>query len=165
MPVKFIFGRRPMPQDLRSYLNTVTVALCLVFAYSLFKHILIPATHSVYPLVLYRTGEIATEQGQYVMFQHKDAYLPRGEAYLVKRLGCISGQYLTREGNQFFCDGKDIAHAMNRDSKGQELTQFQFTGVIPQGKAFAVGDTSNSYDSRYWGFIDLTATERLKPIF
>lgn len=164
MLLKRLTLRRPLSQDTRAYLNTATIALSLMLAYSLFTHILIPATHSVNPLVLFRSGDVATELNQYVRFYRKDTYLPGGEAHLVKRLGCMAGQYLQRQGNQFYCDGKEIAHAMTRDHKGHTLPVFRFTGIIPEGKAFAVGDTINSYDSRYWGFIDITATERLVPV-
>ncbi|MDZ6655616.1 hypothetical protein U4W18_21815 [Escherichia coli] len=45
--------RKPLSADTRKLINTTTIALSLAFAYSLFTHILIPATHSVYPEVVY----------------------------------------------------------------------------------------------------------------
>lgn len=162
---RLISVRHNLLNDSRACLNTLMVLSCLILASILFKHILIPATHSVYPKVLYRTGDVAIAQDQYVTFLLKDNYLPGGESHLVKRLGCIAGQYLSRIGNQFYCDGKEIALAVRSDSNGKTLPVFNFTGIIPKGKAFAVGDTINSYDSRYWGFIDIAATEKLIPIF
>ena len=156
--------RKPLSADTRKLINTTTIALSLAFAYSLFTHILIPATHSVYPVILYRTGEQATQKNDYVKFQLIDAYLPEGKAWLVKRLGCVAGQYLSRTGNQFYCDGEQIAHAMLRDTNGKSLPQFSYTGIVPNGKAFAVGDPGNSYDSRYWGFISISDTEKLIPL-
>lgn len=156
--------RKPMCADTRKLINTSTIALCLALAYSLFNHILIPATHSVYPRVLYRSGEAATTQNEYVKFFRRDSYLPEGEAWLVKRLGCVAGQYLLRDGNQFFCDGHQIAQAMQRDTNGNILPNFSYSGVVPEGLAFAVGDTANSYDSRYWGFISMSDTEKLIPL-
>jgi conjugal transfer pilin signal peptidase TrbI len=100
-----------------------------------------------------------------VLFEHLDTYLPEGETHLVKRLGCVEGQYLSRLNLQFYCDGKEIAIAHVQDSTGKSLPIFHFTGVIPAGKAFAVGDTDNSYDSRYWGFIETRNAQRLRVIF
>lgn len=151
--------------ETRRLMNMSIIALSLAGAYALLKSILIPATHSVHPHVLFRTGQAASLQDQYVSFLLNDDYLPGGSSHLVKRLGCIAGQYLMREANQFYCDGKQIALVMLRDSYGKSLPQFHYAGIIPEGKAFAVGDTINSYDSRYWGFISIADTERLVPIF
>ncbi|MFS7223154.1 S26 family signal peptidase [Rahnella inusitata] len=152
-------------QETKKLLHTTTLALTLAGAYTLFTHILVPATHSVHPLVLYRTGDVAAKQNQYVTFLRTDEYLPGGKAHLVKRLGCIGGQFLSKTSNQFYCDGTEIALAMLRDSNGKSLPQFSYTGVIPTDMAFAVGDTTDSYDSRYWGLLKISDTERLVPIF
>lgn len=157
-------SRKRLSSDARRLINTTTIALSLAFAYSLFTHILIPATHSVNPRVLYRAGEQATQQNDYVKFQRIDDYLPDGKAWLVKRLGCVAGQYLSRTGNQFYCDGEQIAQVMLRDTNGKRLPEFTYTGTVPDGQAFAVGDTANSYDSRYWGFIRMSDTEKLIPL-
>lgn len=156
--------RKPIAPESRHLMNVSLIALSLAGAYALLKSILIPATHSVNPHVLFRTGHSASKQDQYVTFLLKDDYLPGGSSHLVKRLGCIAGQYLMREANQFYCDGKQIALVMLRDSDGKSLPQFHYAGIIPVGKAFAVGDTINSYDSRYWGFISIADTERLVPL-
>ena len=44
---------------------------------------------------------------------------------------------------------------LEKDSKGRILTeQFGFNGKIPEKKYFFVGESKNSYDSRYWGLVD-----------
>lgn len=153
-----------LSEEERKLAGIVTIVVIITMVCSLFNRILIPATHSVYPALLFRTGEAATEQNQYVTFIRKDAYLPGGSAHLVKRIGCMPGQYLSKLGYQFFCDGDEIARAMLTDSDGEKLPVFTFSGPVPAGKAFVVGDTINSYDSRYWGFISLSETERLIPV-
>jgi len=149
----------------KNAINVLSIMLCLGIGYFLMSHILIPATHSVTPKLLWRTGGIPSMQDEYMMFIRNDNYLPEGETHLVKRLGCIEGQFLSRVNRQFYCDGKEIAIAAVQDSTGKALPIFSYTGVIPPGKAFAVGDTDNSYDSRYWGFMDINTAERLTPIF
>jgi len=154
-----------MKTEDRKSLSTALLLICMLIGSYIVNHILIPATHSVSPKLLWRSGGIPKKQNDYMMFVLNDDYLPEGETHLVKRLGCIEGQYLKKLNRQFYCDGKEIAIAAVQDSTGKQLPVFSFTGVIPKGKAFAVGDTDNSYDSRYWGFMDISAAERLTPIF
>lgn len=56
---------------------------------------------------------------------------------------------------------------LNKDSKGRVVTEiFSFNGKIPGNKYFLVGETANSYDSRYWGFVDeKDIIGRVYPVF
>lgn len=154
-----------MKTEDRKSLSVAVLLICMAIGSYTVNHILIPATHSIKYKLLWRSGGTPTAQNDYMMFVLNDDYLPEGETHLVKRLGCIEGQYLSKLNRQFYCDGKEIAIAAVQDSTGKPLPVFSFTGVIPRGKAFAVGDTDNSYDSRYWGFMDIRTAERLTPIF
>jgi len=44
------------------------------------------------------------------------------------------------------------------------MKSFVYDGVIPVGKAFVYGGNKDSFDSRYWGFIDLSTAQRLLPL-
>ncbi|MBB6117748.1 conjugal transfer pilin signal peptidase TrbI [Rahnella inusitata] len=154
-----------MTSEQKKPLHILLIIFSLTIGSFITSHILIPATHSVFPRLLWKTGTTTTTQNEYVLFEHLDKYLPEGETHLVKRLGCVEGQYLSRLNLQFYCDGNEIAIAHMQDSTGKSLPIFNFTGVVPPGKAFAVGDTDNSYDSRYWGFIELSKAQRLRVIF
>lgn len=75
----------------------------------------------------------------------------------VKRIGCDEGQILTRNGKNgrdFYCNGEYLGQAKERSKKGDLLAPAQLGGVIPHGKAFMSGDSKDSYDSRYFGFVD-----------
>jgi type IV secretory pathway protease TraF len=39
-------------------------------------------------------------------------------------------------------------------SREREVKQFVFNGAVPEGKIFIVGDSADSYDSRYFGFVN-----------
>ena len=49
---------------------------------------------------------------------------------------------------------------------GKNIAPFQFSGTVPPGMVFLVGDRDNSYDSRYFGFKQIADIETvLFPLF
>ena len=84
-----------------------------------------------------------------------------GEDSQIKKIGCIAGEELKNIGNEFYCKNKLIAKAKEYSLGGERLKKFEFSGKIPEGNMFLVGDHVDSYDSRYFGFIkakDIIAT-------
>ena len=114
------------------------------------------------------------KKGDYVMFSLLKSRLERplpsklvtmikdeGEDSQIKRIGCIAGEELKNIGNEFYCKNKLIAKAKEYSLGGERLKKFEFSGKIPEGNMFLVGDHVDSYDSRYFGFIkakDIIAT-------
>jgi conjugal transfer pilin signal peptidase TrbI len=41
------------------------------------------------------------------------------------------------------------------DKLGKEASDYERTDIVPEGKIFALGTRPNSYDSRYWGYVDV----------
>jgi type IV secretory pathway protease TraF len=74
---------------------------------------------------------------------------------LVKRIGCRPGGTLSTRNAMVYCDdtflGIALRGVVSRDS---EIKQFVFNGIVPDGKLFLVGDSADSYDSRYFGFVN-----------
>ena len=84
-----------------------------------------------------------------------------GEDSEIKKIGCAAGEELKNIGNEFYCKNKLIAKAKEYSLGGERLKKFEFSGKIPEGNMFLVGDHVDSYDSRYFGFIkakDIIAT-------
>jgi len=101
------------------------------------------------------------ELGDYLVFRHRDISqvqpgLRGDHDQMIKKVGCLPGDQLTiDEANHFFCNGRLLGQALETDSNGRPLPKFLFNGQVPAGKLFMVGTHPRSYDSKYYGFIDV----------
>ena len=75
----------------------------------------------------------------------------------VKRVACMEGEQLRVAGRDFFCGDEPIGRAKERSLKGVPLTPFVHEGPVPAGQVFLAGDHPDSFDSRYFGFVDQNA--------
>lgn len=75
----------------------------------------------------------------------------------VKRVACAEGEQLRVVGREFFCDDEPIGRAKERSRKGVSLTPFVHDGPVPEGRVFLAGDHPDSFDSRYFGFVEKNA--------
>jgi conjugal transfer pilin signal peptidase TrbI len=103
---------------------------------------------------------------KYILFiPKKDSYTQKAK-YLLKYVGCKSGQYLETRGLNYYCDGSYISTAKKADIGGKPLSQFIFNGFIPNDKFFAIATHPYAYDSKYFGFVDKSQIERgASPVF
>ena len=101
------------------------------------------------------------ELGDYLVFRHQGLSqvqqgLRADYDQMIKKVGCLPGDQLTiDEANHFFCNGRSLGQALEADSKGRPLPLFSFNGTVPADKLFMVGTHPRSYDSKYYGFIDV----------
>ena len=101
------------------------------------------------------------ELGDYLVFRHQGLsqmqHGLRGDHdQMIKKVDCLPGDQLTiNEANHFFCNGRSLGQALETDSKGRPLPIFSFNGPVPADKMFMVGTNPRSYDSKYYGFIDV----------
>jgi type IV secretory pathway protease TraF len=124
--------------------------------------IAITVTPSVPSRVFY-LGEPKVQKDGYIYFMINDSYL---HAKAVKRIACVSGEDLRVEGRDYFCGSRHLGTAKEFTKKGRRLNQFIYNGKVPEGKYFVAGSHKDSYDSRYWGFLDEKAIiNSAYPIF
>lgn len=146
----------------------ITVIMFFVGAY-VTGHLLIAKTQSLNYKVFWKSSiwkcdtEKALKKGEYILFE----FAP--DVYYVKRVACMPGQSLQVLEGIWFCgskkikDGVSITHSK---ATGKKLQQFDFYGIIPENKYFVIGDSQDSFDSRYWGFVDAeNILHTLKPIW
>jgi conjugal transfer pilin signal peptidase TrbI len=71
---------------------------------------------------------------------------------VVKYLKCDSGDKLeVKNHGEFFCNDIFLGSAKTYSKEGIPVKAFEYDGIIPEGKFFAMGTCTDSYDSRYIG--------------
>jgi conjugal transfer pilin signal peptidase TrbI len=109
-------------------------------------------------------------RGDYVFFE--DAELARKvgkpeHPNIFKVIRCDEGDTLTVDADKrFFCNGEFLSVAKDYSLKGEKMQYFAFNGKIPKGFMFVMGEHRDSYDSRYFGFVDKSRVRaKLYPIY
>ena len=129
------------------------VVSVVVVLHLAFSHITLSPYESVKPSLLWKISR-APETGDYVTFKHSHPLITQKAEAWIKVLACKEGQLLQRIDDRFYCDGQFFAKARFKSKANRDLPQFYFEGIIPNNKAFVLGDGRNSFDSRHFGFVD-----------
>jgi type IV secretory pathway protease TraF len=133
----------------------IIAGLCLLagfFTAKITERITITGNNSVKYTLFWHSAPDVTKMvpGQYVRLK-APMELPGyncNPCNITKKVGCRSGDHLKNQDGRFFCNERLICEAIT----GHEA--FGFSGIIPEGMVFIVGDSPDSYDSRYFGFIE-----------
>lgn len=123
--------------------------------------------------IFVQAGTADLNRGDLVLFHNERAdslgnlrgYTRKG-SLLGKRIAALPGDHLIA-GERVFVNGKPLSGpARKRDSQGRPMQRYRYSGVVPQGMVFVLGDTPGSFDSRYYGLIRTTdITNTLHPIW
>ena len=93
---------------------------------------------------------------------------PDGSRRLLKRIVGREGDFVEISDDGVFINGKflgDHTKPLLMDSHGREMPQFRYVGEVPDGHVVVIGDTKNSFDSRYYGTIALRGDDvYVKPV-
>ena len=74
---------------------------------------------------------------------------------VVKYIKCDAGDRLeVKHQGEFFCNNIYLGSAKTHSKEGVPVKRFEYDGIIPEGKFFAMGSCADSYDSRYVGLED-----------
>lgn len=154
-----------LSEKVKNIALTLLVGGPLAFGVShVYEHLNITVSESLDHRVFWLT-DATPKRGDYASFMLSHPLAGTQPVLLSKQMRCWSGDILTQEDRRFFCNGEFLGEAKMESLAGKPLPLFEFSGPIPDGKAFAFGAHKNSFDSRYWGFVEIAATRRLEAIF
>lgn len=149
----------------RPWLRIFAAVGIAVMVWEVEQHISVAITPSIDHRVFWR-AEGAPEKGDYINFVLKHPLIHHGVPQRVtKKIMCVAGDRLVSDGKEIYCNGKLIAITKTTFTPSSRVKTFLWRGQIPFDRAFVLGNHRDSFDSRYWGFVDLTKTERLVAIF
>lgn len=84
----------------------------------------------------------------------------------MKMTRCMPGDYLKALDRLYYCNGEFLGQAKEYSLKGERVENFVYDGVVPPGKIFVMGEHKDSFDSRYFGFIEaMDVTAIGHPVF
>ena len=104
------------------------------------------------------------QKDEYALFRISHELTDDESVTLTKRLACYAGDLLQVKNRDFYCEGHYLGRAKVTSRQGVPLTPFVYNGAIPDGYAFAIGEHQDSFDSRYWGLLELAVAERVVPL-
>jgi signal peptidase I/conjugal transfer pilin signal peptidase TrbI len=163
--------QKPSPPDFRDWRLWLAITALLAAGTFLPGKLSVTLTPSLDHRVFWldRSPE-RVSKGDYVLFRHRE--LPAGMGVktpedVLKIVGCDEGDVLSVDSDRlFFCNGDYLVRAKEVSLKGEPLRHFVFNGTIPRGYVFVMGQHRDSYDSRYFGFIEKKSIRaRAYPIF
>lgn len=147
----------------RKILVIASLSVLLLGMYYLLPNINITLTDSLDYHLFYRS-DAAPQPGDYVLFPFKHPLLDNKALELTKKICCSEGQTLSSQGQQFYCDGQFLGTAKTETLEGEPMPLFNYSGPVPDNHAFVMGSHPDSFDSRYWGFLDLSQSTKMHPV-
>lgn len=76
------------------------------------------------------------------------------DVLLIKRVAAVEGDLVCREAGGVRAPGRNVG-VLDRDRRGEALPQWRGCRRLGAGELFVLGDTPGSFDSRYFGPVDV----------
>ncbi|CAB5499461.1 hypothetical protein [uncultured Gammaproteobacteria bacterium] len=121
---------------------------------ALFTHIVINISDSHRGTIFWKSDK-SPVKNNFVYFDFKHKLLPQNIDILSKKLVCIESDNLVINDNFIICNEKKYPIKRNQKTgSGKSIKQFYYEGTVPKNQAVVWGSNLESFDSRYWGFIE-----------
>ena len=97
-------------------------------------------------------GALVTVRAQDVASDYAAArnFTDRGDRF-IKRIAAIDGDSVCVEDNDIRINDRTVAHRAVQDSQGRALPHWSGCRTLAADEVFLMGDTPDSFDSRYFG--------------
>ncbi len=150
---------KPLNLDFRNWRLWLAITVLLVAGTLLPNKFSVTLTPSLKHRIYWLTrNPDKVVRGDYVLFRYRELSDRMGMKMsedVMKILGCNEGELLTVDvEKKFYCNGEYLVRAKDLSLKGEPLQHFVFNGPVPKGVMFVMGQHKDSYDSRYFGFVD-----------
>jgi conjugative transfer signal peptidase TraF len=144
------------------YLTATLTLFLLLVGFQLPRHFSISTTPSLYHRVFFlcQVPPLNTiKTGDYLVFSQPETisqniWLSETTAPMIKMVGCLPEEHLLVDQQKIICEDVFLGTLLEKDSKGHPLPKFIHNGTVPPGKLFMIGQHAQSFDSRYFGFVD-----------
>lgn len=152
-----------LPESKKNIILVGMTLLCLAFSNWLTSHLSVILSPSIpYKLTFISGGTIRPYD--YAQYDLRHPLLGDKTSNITKQVACIHPQHLVTRGRQLFCSGVPLGEAKTHTLDGRPMPLFQFNGEIPEGKAYLRGQGKDSFDSRYWGLVDIHELTKVVPL-
>jgi conjugative transfer signal peptidase TraF len=84
----------------------------------------------------------------------------------MKPVAAIPGDHVCTDNRKVLVNGKPFGRIREADSEGRALRWFHYCGLVKVGHVFTFSENPRSFDSRYYGPIDLSdILARAEPLW
>jgi len=93
------------------------------------------------------------------------SFTDRGDRF-IKRIAANDGDSVCADGEAIRINDRTVAHRAMHDSQGRALPHWSGCRTLLSDEVFLMGDTPNSFDSRYFGPVFVADIEGVwRPVF
>lgn len=139
--------------------HIIFILTLMLLVYLSLTRLLVIQGNSVNSTLAILIPPINLKKNDVVTFHYKHDFFNGERLRLAKRIKCLPGETLLKENESFFCEGVYLGEAKLKRKNGQDFPVFSYNGEIPPNKYFLFGDSLDSFDSRYFGLIDIDEIE------
>lgn len=128
-------------------------------------HLLINFTPSIPRGVYWISAGVRPQRGALVTFPIPDSvrefvydreYVPRTIRLLAKPVAAIGGDHVCVRDHQLVVNGHVVGNVLSVDHDGKPMPQYTGCGLLRPGELFVATPHDNSFDSRYFGPLELS---------